>query len=227
MKPPSASGKPDRNLQTFVLASGSRHKLDEFGALARGSHLPVQILSADLAGGMPPVVEDAGTFLGNAEKKARALWRRVNPGWWVLADDSGLSVEALGGAPGVESAYYAGPQGDPAANLLKLVAAMREVPEGRRGAHFTCVLALIDPTGAEHRFEGRCEGDLLYTPRGVGGFGYDPLFVPRGYDQSFAELGEEAKNHLSHRARAWRKLAEWFHSLGPAFPADDAARHDS
>jgi len=227
MKPPSASGKVDPAIRTVVLATGNRHKLGEFAGLARASALPLRIIGPTEAGGMPAVAEDTGTFLGNATKKARALWRRAHVGWWVLADDSGLCVEALGGQPGVESAYYAGPQGDAAANLLKLVAAMQAVPEGRRGAYFTCVLCLIDPTGAEHVFEGRCGGDLLFTPRGVEGFGYDPLFVPRGYDQSFAELGEAVKNDLSHRARAWQKLAEWFRAAGHRYLREGPAIQDS
>jgi len=127
---------------------------------------------------------------------------------WALSDDSGLCVDALGGAPGVESAFYAGPRGDSAANLKKLVEAMRQVPDAQRGAHFICVLVLIGPAG-ESVFEGRCAGRLLRGPRGEGGFGYDPLFVPEGYTRSFSELGSEIKNRLSHRARAWKKMEEW------------------
>lgn len=158
---------------------------------------------------MPAVVEDAGTFVGNARKKARALHAKLPPGSWALADDSGVCVDALDGGPGVDSAYYAGPQGDPAANLAKLVTVMRDVPEARRGAHFTCVLLLIGPEGDEHVFEGQCPGRLRRDPRGGAGFGYDPLFVPEGYEQTYAELGDEVKNQISHRARAWEKLAEW------------------
>jgi XTP/dITP diphosphohydrolase len=158
---------------------------------------------------MPPVIEDAGTFEGNARKKAWALQARLPAEAWALADDSGLCVEALGGAPGVESAYYAGPQSDSAANLRKLIAAMRDVPEAARQAHFVCVLVLAGPGGAEQIFTGRCDGRLLHEPRGGGGFGYDPLFVPDGYTESFAELGEAVKNSLSHRGRAWAQLASW------------------
>jgi len=193
----------------IFLASGNAHKALEFQTLADASDLPLQIFPASAAGGMPPVIEDAGTFEGNARKKVRALHARLPAGTWALADDSGLCVEALGGAPGVESAYYAGPQGDSAANLRKLVAAMRGVPEAARRAHFACVLLLAGPGGAEHVFEGRCDGRLLYDPRGGAGFGYDPLFVPDGYTETFAELGEAVKNALSHRGRAWAQLASW------------------
>lgn len=196
---------------TFYLASGNAHKVAELETLARASALDVAILSARAVGGMPPVVEDAGTFVGNARKKARALRAKLpsGAGAWALADDSGLCVDALDGHPGVESAYYAGPQGDAAANLRKLTDVLRDVPEARRGAQFHCVLFAVGPAGEEQVFEGVCPGRLVRTPRGGAGFGYDPLFVPEGSALSFAELGEAEKNRLSHRARAWAKLAEW------------------
>jgi XTP/dITP diphosphohydrolase len=142
-------------------------------------------------------VEDSGTFVGNARKKARALWERLPAGSWALADDSGLCVDALNGGPGVESAYFAGPQGDGAANLAKLVTVMREVPQGSRGAKFVCVLLVCGPGGEEKIFEGESAGQL------------DPLFVPAGHEHSFSELGDAAKAGISHRARAWARLAEW------------------
>jgi XTP/dITP diphosphohydrolase len=169
----------------------------------------MKIVSAAEYGGMPEVEEDAGSFAGNAWKKASALRKRLPPAAWVLADDSGLCVDALAGAPGVDSAVYAGPQADDAANLAKLVAAMRGVPAERRSAHFLCILALLGPGGVFATFTGRCEGRLLAEPRGSGGFGYDPLFVPDGSDASFAELGDEVKNELSHRASAWDQFAAW------------------
>jgi len=197
----------------LYLASGNAHKVQEFQALAASTpesqKLAVEIVSAREVGGMPAVVEDTGTFDGNGRKKARALHGKLPPGAWALADDSGLCVDALGGAPGVESAYYAGPQGNSAANLQKLISMLHDVPEGRRQAHFVCVLVLIDPNGVERIFEGRSDGHLLQEPRGGAGFGYDPLFVPDGYEQTFAELDEEAKNSLSHRGRAWAQLAAW------------------
>jgi XTP/dITP diphosphohydrolase len=164
---------------------------------------------------MPPVAEDTGTFAGNARKKAQALRGRLPPGAWSLADDSGLSVDALGGAPGVESAYFAGPRASGAENLAKLVTLIRDVPDERRAAHFVCVLALVGPDGEEHVFEGRCEGTLRREPAGAGGFGYDPVFVPAGYSETFAELDNGVKNRISHRGRAWSELAAWLQSHGP------------
>jgi XTP/dITP diphosphohydrolase len=193
----------------LYLASGNAHKVAEMNALAQASGLPVTIVSAKAVGGMPPVVEDTGTFVGNARKKALALHALLPSGSWVLADDSGLCVDALGGAPGVESAYYAGPESDAAANLRKLVTVMASVPPAQRGAHFVCVLLVAGPDGKEAVFEGRCEGVLGVAPQGGTGFGYDPLFLPIGYTQSFAQLGDAVKNELSHRGRAWTQLSAW------------------
>jgi XTP/dITP diphosphohydrolase len=194
----------------IYLASGNAHKVTEMGALAARDGLGVEIFSAKVLGGMPAVAEDTGTFLGNARKKARALWEKAPRGSVVLADDSGVCVDHLGGGPGVESAYFAGPQGDAAANLQKLTEVMRGVPTSRRGARFYCLLLLIDEAGAEHVFEGECAGALLEEPRGGAGFGYDPLFVPEGFFESYAELGDEVKSRLSHRARAWSALSAWW-----------------
>jgi XTP/dITP diphosphohydrolase len=194
---------------TFYIASGNAHKAVELQSLATASALPIEILPASAVGGMPVVVEDAGTFSGNARKKAAALRPRLPAAAWALADDSGLCVDALDGAPGVESAYFAGPQGDGAANLARLIAVLRDVPDDRRRAEFRCVLHALGPVGEERIFEGICRGALLHAPRGGAGFGYDPLFVPDGYTRSFAELGEDVKNTISHRARAWMKMAEW------------------
>jgi XTP/dITP diphosphohydrolase len=193
----------------LYLASGNAHKVAEMNALAQAGGLAVEIISAKAAGGMPSVVEDAGTFIGNARKKAHALKAVLPPDTWVLSDDSGLCVDALDGGPGVESAYYAGAQGDGAANLRKLVEVMRGVPAEKRGAHFVCVLLLAGPGGAEEVFEGRCDGVLCEVPQGGAGFGYDPLFVPAGQVRTFSELGDDVKNTLSHRGRAWVQLAEW------------------
>jgi XTP/dITP diphosphohydrolase len=193
----------------LFLASGNAHKAAELQALADATKMPVEIVSARAVGGMPPVEEDTGTFVGNARKKALALRAKLPEDAWSLADDSGVCVDALGGGPGVESAYFAGPQGDFAANLQKLTRVMRDVQDGRRGAHFYCVLVLCGPGGVEDVFDGRCDGVLLVEPRGGQGFGYDPLFQPEGQTRSYAEMSDAEKNQLSHRARAWRRLAEW------------------
>ena len=194
------------SIRCIHVATGNAHKAAEFQRLADESGLPLQLLPAAR---MPDVAEDTGTFTGNARKKALALKAQLPPKAWVLADDSGVCVDALGGAPGVESAYFAGPQHDSAANLRKLAEVMRAVPAGRRGAYFLCVLVLLGPGGAEHFFEGRCEGTLRFEPEGGKGFGYDPLFEPAGFTRTYAELDEAAKNKISHRGRAWLKLAEW------------------
>jgi XTP/dITP diphosphohydrolase len=202
----------------IYLASNNAHKAREFESLAPRiesgesaesvEQRVIEVRSAKDIGGMPPVIEDAGSFVGNARIKAQALRAKAPQESWVLADDSGLCVDALGGGPGVESAYFAGPLGDAAANLAKLVAAMREVPDGQRGARFVCVLVLLAPDGREAVFEGACAGSLLREPRGGGGFGYDPLFIPEGFAASFAELPAEAKNRIGHRGRAWAALVE-------------------
>jgi len=197
-------------ITTIHLATGNTHKVQEMQRLADASDLPVKIMPAAK---MPAVVEDTGTFVGNARKKAAALRATLPADAWVLADDSGVCVDALGGAPGVESAYFAGPQHDSAANLKKLVEVMRDVPEGRRAASFNCVLVLLGPGGMEQVCEGRCEGVLAREPVGGDGFGYDPIFVPAGYDRTYAQLGESEKNKISHRGRAWLILAEWLRKI--------------
>lgn len=201
-------------MRRIFLASGNAHKAAELQRMATEAGLPLTIVSAREVGGMPEVIEDAGTFVGNARKKALALRSKVPADAWVLADDSGVCVDALDGGPGVESAYFAGPQHDAAANLKKLEEVMRKVPDERRGAHFLCVLVLITDRGEEQVFEGRCRGRLLRERRGGAGFGYDPLFAPDGYEQSYAELGDDVKNRISHRARAWARLAEWARTAG-------------
>ena len=143
--------------------------------------------------------ETADTFSGNALLKARAL-APLHPGAWVMADDSGLEVFALGGAPGVRSARYAGRDGDTPANNALLLKNMAGVEDRR--AQFTCAIALIDPAGGEHVVEGHCPGRISLAPAGAGGFGYDPLFVPEGHKRSFAELSPDEKNAISHRGRA-------------------------
>jgi XTP/dITP diphosphohydrolase len=197
------------------LASGNRHKAQEMQRLAdetpASAGRGLRVVPAEK---MPPVVEDTGTFVGNARKKAQALQATLGPDAWVLADDSGVCVDALGGAPGVESAYFAGPHSDPAANLRKLADVMRDVPEGQRAARFVCVLLLRGPGGVEQIFEGRCEGVLGREPRGGKGFGYDPLFVPEGFTCTYAEISESEKNAISHRGRAWAQLAAWLAARG-------------
>ena len=197
-------------MKTVVLATGNAHKVEEFNRLAKVFALPeVRFVSAKdvLPEGMPHVVEDSGTFLGNARLKASALRERVPAEFFVLADDSGLCVNALGGEPGVETAYYAGPKASAAENRAKLLAALRGVPAGARDARFVCLLLLIAPDGAERIFEGECAGSITEAEAGTGGFGYDPIFTPTGFEKTFAELDGETKDRLSHRGNAFARLA--------------------
>lgn len=222
-------------MTTLLLATRNAHKVGEIRAILgeRFQYLTLQDFP-----GAPEIVEDADTFAGNATKKATELARWVplaapairhpSPDF-ILADDSGLEVDALGGQPGVHSARFAaldtGAAGNSpdAANNAKLLRLLQNVPAEKRTARFRCVLALTPVIGdtVENAspvcyageferetmlFEGDCEGWIDFAPRGVNGFGYDPLFIPISYTQSFAELGDTVKNQLSHRARALNQL---------------------
>lgn len=191
------------------LATSNKGKAAEFGSLLAARGLDrIAVLGAAEAGGMPTVEESAESFEGNARLKARALGENVGGAGWVLADDSGLEVDALGGAPGVRSARFAGETASDEANNAKLLRQLEGRTGAERSARFRCCLVLISPAGTEEVFEGVCEGRIAERPAGSEGFGYDPLFVPAGYEATFAELGAPVKNRISHRARAWEKLAE-------------------
>jgi XTP/dITP diphosphohydrolase len=153
----------------------------------------------------PEVDEDEPTFAGNARKKASETARSI--GQWVLADDSGLAVDALKGAPGVFSARYAGSHGDDDANNRKVLDELKGVPDEHRGAAFLCSLALSDPTGQIRlEAEGACRGRIIHEIKGEGGFGYDPMFLIPEYHKTFGELSALVKHQLSHRSRAFAKL---------------------
>ncbi|HEX4143428.1 MAG TPA: non-canonical purine NTP pyrophosphatase [Pirellulales bacterium] len=154
---------------------------------------------------LPDVEETGATVAENAAIKAAAYARAC--GQWTLADDTALAVDALGGAPGVHTARFAGPRASPADNRRRLLAELADVPLERRGAHFTCHLALADPTGAiRATSEGRCHGRICTAPAGDEGFGYDPLFEIVEFRRTFAELGLATRGVLSHRARAMEKM---------------------
>lgn len=213
-------------MKTFLLATRNAHKVGEIRAILGGE---IEFLTLNDFPSAPPVVEDAPTFAGNATKKALTLARWLadpanapgrNSPLQVLADDSGLEVDALNGAPSVHSARFAAvdllkagntPDADNNAKLLRL---LKDVPLARRTARFRCVIA-VTPAGPAPGeppvwlFDGTCEGRIDLAPSGQGGFGYDPLFIPLGFAQSFAELGEATKNQLSHRAQALGKLRGW------------------
>jgi XTP/dITP diphosphohydrolase len=153
----------------------------------------------------PDVVEDADSFAGNARKKASETARAL--GLWVIADDSGLTVDALGGAPGVLSARYAGEHGDDEANNFKVLAALDQVQDPQRGAAFVCWLALADPLGMIRlEAEGQCRGRMTREGRGPNGFGYDPLFLIPEYHKTLGELSSIVKHQISHRARAFAHI---------------------
>lgn len=196
-------------MRPLVFATRNPGKLVELRQLLPGAQvLGIDEAAARLGRAIPEVDEDRGTFAGNAAKKAREVSRAT--GLPALADDSGLEVDALGGAPGVWSARYAGPGADDAANNAKLLAALAGVPAARRTARFRSVLALADVAGplgdAVITADGACDGVVLDAPRGTGGFGYDPLFLVPALGQTFAELGVGTKGELSHRARAMQAI---------------------
>lgn len=183
----------------IYLATHNKNKLREISQILPGW----EVLAEDSA-----VEETEETFEGNARLKARAIAARHGDAW-VLADDSGLEVEALGGAPGVRSARYAGVEENPTpANNALLLRNLAAVPEGKRGAQFTCAMVLVVPGGEEKVAIGHCRGRIAFEPAGANGFGYDPLFVPEGESCTFAELPAERKNEISHRGRALRQIAE-------------------
>jgi XTP/dITP diphosphohydrolase len=210
---------------TLLVATRNTHKAGEIRAILGGQF---RLLTLNDFPNAPAVVEDAATFAGNATKKAVEL-----AGWisskhrtpntehrtpnFILADDSGLEVDALDGAPGVHSARFAALDSAKSGNTpdvennAKLLRLLKDVPLEKRTARFHCVIALVEinPQSAIRNpqlFDGVCEGRILFTPRGQNGFGYDPLFVPAGFEQTFAELGDDVKNRLSHRAQALAKL---------------------
>lgn len=188
----------------LVLATRNPHKVAELHAILLPLLPGAQILGAE-AFDVPEPVEDEVTFAGNALIKARQLAEAT--GLLALADDSGVCVDAMGGAPGVFSARWCGRHGDDAANLELLLAQMADVPERHRGASFVCAAAMAAPDGREEVAEGIMRGSLLFAPRGENGFGYDPIFRPEGLSVSSAELTPERKEAISHRGKAFRALA--------------------
>lgn len=189
-------------MKELVVATGNKGKLREFGELLQG--LVDTILSPADFPGFPEVEEDGDTFEANAIKKAMSAARFT--GKPVLADDSGLSVDYLGGRPGVHSARFAGENAADADNNALLLREMEGVSPEQRTAAFHCVIALCFPDGSCQTFDGSLPGLVLEAPRGTGGFGYDPLFLVPEYDQTFSELPMEIKNSISHRGRAMQML---------------------
>ena len=200
-------------MREIVVATRNPHKLEEIRAILDGAN--VRVRGLDEFENVPEVVEDAATFEGNAAKKAEAVARAT--GRVSIADDSGLAVDALGGAPGVMSARYAGAGCDYRANNAKLLKnlkklgkleALEGVADDRRAARFVCAIALAAPGRETVLFRGECEGRITTELRGEGGFGYDPLFFSPELGRTFAEASSGEKNRVSHRGRALANLRE-------------------
>ena len=190
----------------LVFATNNKHKLDEVRKIT--SHHPVEIVSLAEINCFDDIPETADTLEGNALQKARYIQEKF--GLNCFADDTGLEVEALNNAPGVYSARYAGPSHDSEANMKKLLHEM-EGKENRK-ARFRTVIALVW-NGKTYTFDGIVNGTITTAKRGENGFGYDPIFIPEGYEQTFAELGNDIKNQISHRAKAVEKLDEFLTQL--------------
>lgn len=191
--------------QVIVMASHNQHKIKEIEAITKKFGMPV--ISRDDAG-VPPVeiVEDGETFEENSLKKAQEIQKLC--GRITLADDSGLEVDYLGGAPGVYSARFAGEDGNDAKNNEKLLKLLDGLKKEDRKAKFVSVITMVFPDGEVLTARGECPGRIITAPAGENGFGYDPLFVPDGYDKTFAQLTAEEKNRISHRAKALEKLEQ-------------------
>ena len=204
------------NAKTVIIASNNAHKAEEIAHALDFPGWEFQTLRD--AGIASDPAEDADSFLGNARIKAKAAWEAAKTSFGhpvaVLADDSGLEVDALDGAPGVFSSRYAGEHGDDAANNAKVLAELEGVPDEQRTGRFVCALAFINEAGDETTVEGTVEGRIGHELRGSEGFGYDPMFMPEefGFERSLAEVSQDEKNAISHRGNALRilraKLAE-------------------
>ena len=191
-------------MRQLLVATRNVHKTEEISFILEGLF---RVLDLSAVADAPEVEETGTTFVENARLKAVAISKTT--GGLVLADDSGLEVDALGGEPGVYSARYAGPGAEDATNNRKLLAELAGIPEQKRTGRFRCVMVISREGEVLEEFEGCVEGMILEEEKGAGGFGYDPLFVPEGHTQSFAELGPRIKNGLSHRARAMEKVVAW------------------
>lgn len=194
-------------MQRLFIATRNRHKTRELSEML-GADFTLEDLTQ--YPDFPEIEETGSTFEENAILKALAASRWLGAGVKVLADDSGLAVDALGGAPGVYSARYAGAKATDGENTALLLSHLAEYPTPeQRSARFHCVIAIAEGGALCATFHGRCEGTILPTPRGEGGFGYDPVFLPVGLTEAFAELAPEAKNAISHRAKALEQALQW------------------
>lgn len=194
----------------IYIATSNAYKVTEITDVVNLHAKDMRIYSASHVGGMPEVEETETTFEGNARLKAMALAPKVPLTGWTLGEDSGLCVDALGGAPGLYSARYAGKNATHAQNIAKLLDAMKDVPMAERSAYFYGCIVLYHPKMGEVVFSNFCRGTVLTEPKGQFRFGYNPLFVPSGYTQTFAELGPEVVHQMSHRANTTKRLIAWY-----------------
>lgn len=198
--------------QEIWVATGNKGKLSEFKILFDKDIPQFKVFSiADLPTFSPPP-ENGATFLDNARIKAKSL-KAMKPGAWIVADDSGLEVEGLGGLPGVHSARYAGPKAADSENTAKLLKMMQIRAVANRNAQFVCSLVVYTPTGEELIFNGILKGQIAKSPAGQHGFGYDPVFIPEGETKTLAEIGSGYKSKHSHRSKAALQLIEKIKSL--------------
>ena len=186
----------------IVLATTNPNKLREFRAMLQD--IDIEVVSLDSFSNCPEIIEDGESFAENALKKARTIAQHT--GCMTLADDSGLEVDFLGGMPGIYSARYAGEKADDRKNNEKLLKKLKDVPTGKRGARFKCVIAAVAPDGAKQVVEGAYPGIIIPEPRGSNGFGYDPIFLDEQTGLTYAEMDPEYKNRISHRSQAIREL---------------------
>lgn len=193
----------------IVLATRNRKKVEEMNRLFEGQD--IRFISLAEFPECPEVEEDGATFRANALKKARTV--SLHTGLPALADDSGLVVDALGGLPGVYSARYAGPSATDQDNVRKLLHDLKGIPLRQRSARFVCCIAYAKPDGSARTCSGKVEGRIGVRERGSNGFGYDPVFIPEGHEQSFAEMSGQEKDAMSHRGRAIRKMARFLKRL--------------
>ncbi|MHB8154480.1 MAG: RdgB/HAM1 family non-canonical purine NTP pyrophosphatase [Candidatus Omnitrophota bacterium] len=188
-------------MKQLVVATKNKKKLSEIKEILKGMHL--KLLTLDAYKDVPLVVENGKTFQENAIKKAVKLARFT--GQFCLGEDSGLSVDALDGAPGIYSARFSGRSKNDIRNNLKLLRLLKDVPAAKRKAHYVCAVALADKHGLIGVVEGNCPGLIAFEPKGSAGFGYDPLFYISKYKKTFAQLGEKVKHKMSHRYYALKK----------------------
>ncbi|WP_019376776.1 XTP/dITP diphosphatase [Virgibacillus halodenitrificans] len=197
-------------MKEIIIATKNKGKAEEFKSFFGKYGISIKSL-LDFQEVMPDVEETGITFKENAALKAEEISTMLSIP--VLADDSGLVIDALNGEPGIYSARYAGEPKNDQANMNKVLKELQDVPKNKRKARFVCVLAIAIPGEATVFREGYCEGEIAFSPRGAHGFGYDPIFIPQGYNKTMAELSAQQKNEISHRRNAINQLEDWIRNI--------------